>query len=275
VNDAEQKFCPRCGGALKKLDLAGGMEDPDVAAAYNGATETIKVGDPKGTLELAMARGAADDEGEHESTEDLPRQRAFLHVLEGEDPGAILELSHGKTLIGRATGTYTFPLDIFMSGRHTTIERRDAKYVLIDEDSRNGTFVRLRSSIRLEPGDTILVGKQLLRFERDERSGKPVIGLVRKTGSVGQFYDLRNDEMVVGRTRGDINFPDDSSMAEQHVRITVQPDGHYVTDCGTKNGTFIRLRAEVELMNGDVIIIGKHIFRFELLRPVEAAQDEG
>ena len=208
-----------------------------------------------------------------ETTADLLRKRAFLHVMEGEDPGAILELAKGKTVIGRAEGTYTFPLDIFMSGRHTIIERRNGRFVLVDAESRNGTFVRLRAETKLSAGDTMLVGKQLLRFDVDGKSGKPVIGLVRKTGTVSQFYDLRADEMVVGRTRADINFPDDHTMAERHTRILTRPDGYYVADCGTKNGTFLRMRSEFELANGDVIIIGKHIFRFELMSPGRSSHD--
>ncbi|HQR36959.1 MAG TPA: FHA domain-containing protein [Blastocatellia bacterium] len=270
VNDAAQKFCPRCGGSLKQGEPAAARAEAALDAAYNDATGTIRVDERPTTLEMAAAGGAAhDDDDEAVPPADAPRQRAFLHVLEGEDPGAILELSNGRTLIGRAEGTYTFPLDIFMSGRHTVIERRGARFVLFDDDSRNGTFVRLRSETRLTPGDTLLVGKQLLRFELDERSGKPVIGLVRKTGTVSQFYDLRSDEMVVGRSRADINFPDDQTMAERHLRIVARADAHYAVDCGTRNGTFVRLRTEFDLANGDVVIVGKHIFRFELLGVVD------
>ena len=43
---------------------------------------------------------------------------AQLLVLEGEEPGRVLALSGGETEFGRAEGDHTFPLDIFMSGRH-------------------------------------------------------------------------------------------------------------------------------------------------------------
>ena len=91
--------------------------------------------------------------------------RGRLHlVMEGGKPGDVYELG-GDTLIGRSSGVITFPHDGFMSGRHARIVRRGATFTLTDEGSRNGTFIRIRGEIELEPGDVILVGKQLFRFE--------------------------------------------------------------------------------------------------------------
>ena len=68
-------------------------------------------------------------------------------------------------MIGRSNGEITFPHDGFMSGRHARIERRGTRFILTDEGSRNGTFVKIKGEIELNSGDTILVGKQLFRFE--------------------------------------------------------------------------------------------------------------
>jgi pSer/pThr/pTyr-binding forkhead associated (FHA) protein len=84
--------------------------------------------------------------------------------MEGGQPGEVYELGD-ETSIGRSTGQITFPHDGFMSGRHARIVRRGGKYALSDEGSRNGTFVKIKGEIELEPGDMILVGKQLFRFE--------------------------------------------------------------------------------------------------------------
>jgi len=94
-----------------------------------------------------------------------PPIRGRLHlVMEGGQPGEIYELGD-ETSIGRSTGQITFPHDGFMSGRHVRIVRRGGKFALSDEGSRNGTFVKIKGEIELEPGDMILVGKQLFRFE--------------------------------------------------------------------------------------------------------------
>ena len=88
-----------------------------------------------------------------------------LHlVMEGGQPGEVYDLED-ETVIGRNNGEITFPHDGFMSGRHARIERRGGTFVLTDEGSRNGTFVKIKGEVELKPGDTILVGKQLFRFE--------------------------------------------------------------------------------------------------------------
>jgi len=88
-----------------------------------------------------------------------------LHlVMEGGQLGEVYDLSD-ETTIGRTGGDISFPHDGFMSGRHARIVRRGGSYVLMDEGSRNGTFVKIKSEVELKPGDMILVGKQLFRFD--------------------------------------------------------------------------------------------------------------
>ena len=92
-----------------------------------------------------------------------PKGRLHL-VMEGGQPGEVYELED-DTVIGRNTGKITFPHDGFMSGRHARIERRGSSFILTDEDSRNGTFIKTKGEVELKSGDMILVGKQLFRFE--------------------------------------------------------------------------------------------------------------
>src|SRR5262249_44181364 len=94
-----------------------------------------------------------------------PGAKARLRLI-GDDgrPGDEFELG-AETVLGRATGDITFPDDDYMSGRHARIVRTGNRYLLADEGSRNGTFIRITGDVELKPGDMILVGKQLFRFE--------------------------------------------------------------------------------------------------------------
>lgn len=92
-----------------------------------------------------------------------PKGRLHL-VMEGGQPGEVYELED-DTVIGRSNGEITFPHDGFMSGRHARIERRGSSFILTDEGSRNGSFIKITGEVELKPGDMILVGKQLFRFE--------------------------------------------------------------------------------------------------------------
>jgi len=98
------------------------------------------------------------------TSEPAPSSARLHLVMEGGQLGEVYELSD-ETVIGRTHGRITFPHDGFMSGRHARIVRRGGSFMLTDEGSRNGTFVKISGEVELKPGDMILVGKQLFRFE--------------------------------------------------------------------------------------------------------------
>lgn len=87
----------------------------------------------------------------------------LLLMVDGEPTGDEFEI-RDETVIGRMNGDITFPHDDYMSGRHARIARRAGKYFLTDEDSRNGSFIRIKKEVEIKTGDFILIGKQLFRF---------------------------------------------------------------------------------------------------------------
>lgn len=93
----------------------------------------------------------------------LPKGRLHL-IMEGGQPGEIFDLQD-ETIVGRVSGDISFPHDGFMSSRHARIVRQGNTFVLRDEGSRNGTFIKIKDEVELQPGDMILIGKQLFRFE--------------------------------------------------------------------------------------------------------------
>ena len=92
-----------------------------------------------------------------------PKGRLHL-IMEGGQQGEVYDLKD-DTAIGRTMGDISFPHDGFMSSRHARIIRRDDSFILVDEGSRNGTFIKIKNEVELKPGDMILIGKQLFRFE--------------------------------------------------------------------------------------------------------------
>lgn len=87
-------------------------------------------------------------------------------ITEGGQVGDSYSLEREKTTIGRSRADITFPHDGFMSGLHARIVERDGRYYLIDENSRNGTFIQIHEEIELKPGDMLIVGKQVFKFEK-------------------------------------------------------------------------------------------------------------
>lgn len=85
-------------------------------------------------------------------------------LVQGGGPGPTYDIRNDAT-IGRTEGTITFPHDNLMSTNHARVYKSGPDFILIDESSSNGTFIRVKKETKLEPGDVILVGGQLFRFE--------------------------------------------------------------------------------------------------------------
>ena len=105
-------------------------------------------------------------EREAEKPAEKPAAPNLKLITEGGEVGDSFTLDRQKTTIGRSRADITFPHDGFMSGLHARIVERDGRYYLVDENSRNGTFIRIHEEIELKPGDMLIVGKQVFKFEK-------------------------------------------------------------------------------------------------------------
>jgi hypothetical protein len=85
-------------------------------------------------------------------------------------------------------------------------------------------------------------------------------------GVVRDVYHLVGEETTIGREIGDIVFTSDPFMSRRHAALKwVEPSQEYVlTDLGSSNGTYVAIREDVRLENGDFIRIGQHLFRVDL-----------
>jgi len=91
---------------------------------------------------------------------------------------------------------------------------------------------------------------------------------------LGRKYDLAKSETVVGRaSKADICV-DQESVSRNHACITNTKKGVRIRDLGSTNGTFVNddvVEGERELRNGDLVKIGRTIFKFIAGGNVEAA----
>ena len=105
------------------------------------------------------------------------------------------------------------------------------------------------------------IGQEIIRFEElrpsgrgpdgVERFGSPAKGYIGRLALVigrdttGNAFPVPERGVHCGRERGDILFPEDGYVSGLHCRIARANDGRvYLTDVGSSNGTFIRLRTE-------------------------------
>ena len=88
---------------------------------------------------------------------------------------------------------------------------------------------------------------------------------VQKDGSDGQAYPLIGERADLGRVEGDIVLADDPYLSPRHARLERKPNGWVLRDLDSLNGVYIRLREPVELRDGDSVLLGQQVLRFEEL----------
>ncbi len=97
--------------------------------------------------------------------------------------------------------------------------------------------------------------------------------VILRDGSEGGVYPLAGDSTDVGSREGDIVLRDDPYLSPRHARIERRGDTFVLLDLGSVNGVYIRLREPALLCNGDMILIGQQVLRFEI--PSEAERQVG
>ncbi len=112
------------------------------------------------------ASDGADSEGTYfYSSPKHPSAFRINQLLDGGTMGMTVCARGDSLQIGREDGDLNFPGDQFMSAKHCTIQEAGGTFTLTDHDSRNGTYVRLKSEKELNHGDYVFIGRKLLRVE--------------------------------------------------------------------------------------------------------------
>jgi pSer/pThr/pTyr-binding forkhead associated (FHA) protein len=210
---------------------------------------------------------------------------AVLVNRDGTD-GQRFNLTSDDTVIGRSGADIAFDDDRFLAKQHARLERASDGSVKVHAiDALNGVFKKADAPVELADGTTILVGREVLRFEKvapEERTVHPLVrhgvslfgspprdpwGRLFQLVPSGGYRDVRHlmgDEVVLGREEGDIVFRDDAFMSRRHAAMTWDGRGAKITDLGSSNGTFVRIAAPVVLKSGDHIRMGDQLLRIEL-----------
>lgn len=94
-----------------------------------------------------------------------PSPFRISQILQGGAHGMTVCARTNVLQLGREGGDLNFPSDVYMSGSHCRIEENNGRFTLTDLNSRNGTYVRIKSERELGHGDYLFVGRKLLRVE--------------------------------------------------------------------------------------------------------------
>ena len=256
LNGPSMRFCVQCGGSLQTV-----VKRPHIGP---GARK------PPPPSEAAKQAN--------------PWEIYLISINEDGSDGTVIQLEFLETTVGR-DGDTRFPTDAFLSPQHARLHIEKGRLFIEDLYSLNGTFLKLGDEVKLTPGDTFLMGRQVLRFERFEQSispktksgdgtrymGSPAPGGSYKILQIGiggiiqNVYCLPETGAVLGREKGDIIFPHDKFMSSRHAQIYTGNDGgSYLVDLTSSNGTWIKLWEKTRLRHNDYIFMGQQLFRIHV-----------
>ena len=92
----------------------------------------------------------------------------------------------------------------------------------------------------------------------------PEITVQTADGSPQRFM-VQRDRVTIGRSRQSDIFLSDQWLSRHHAEIRRGPDGFYLVDLGSKNGTLLNgapLEEQHRLRSGDVITLGEHTLTY-------------
>jgi pSer/pThr/pTyr-binding forkhead associated (FHA) protein len=266
---AAQPYCQHCGAHLA---LAAAATAPPLPSSETVRLETVPPPPAPGSAPGPEARPLAA----------AARPRLVVQA-DGRDLG--VHYLTGDTFdIGRTEGQLVIGDDPHLAPRHARLLSSGGTVRVRPLDTVNGVYLRLREPQDLVPGDQLLLGRQLLRFESvpdEERQPPPVVehgvrllgsalkdawGRLRQLTAAGTSRDvwhLSGDELSVGGSGSDVVL-DDDEVLPHHLLLHRSGGRTRVEDTGgSVGGTFLRVRGERELRHRDLLRLGDQLVRFE------------
>lgn len=92
---------------------------------------------------------------------------------------------------------------------------------------------------------------------------------ILKDGSDGRVFSLTDEQVDVGRVEGEVLLPDDPYLSPRHARLSNRSGDWFLRDLDSVNGIFVRIREPVDLTDGDMLLLGQQVLRFETLSDAE------
>ncbi|HEY1957518.1 MAG TPA: FHA domain-containing protein [Polyangiaceae bacterium] len=201
---------------------------------------------------------------------------------DGTEAGTFTLPPAPESIVGRDTGGI-FAGDSYLSPKHAIFRMKaPGKLSVEDTGSLNGVYRKLarEAPVELQPSDVFRIGQEIVKFESIEplpaspdgveRLGAPSKGYIGRIALVigrettGNAFPIPESGIHIGRERGDVLFPEDGYVSGLHCHIAYEGGRITLTDLGSSNGTFIRLREETQVQSGDVLLMGQQLFRISM-----------
>ena len=276
----------RSGTFLDGQDIEeADLEDGDVIELGEGGPRLRVEWSEGGTIVVAaptlagISREAPSEAERGPAPKVGPASKLRLTFLTGTRAGAPLELGGAVVRIGRAAGSAVWtPEDRIVSAQHAKIVRLADEYVLIDLESKNGTFLNGRRVERAGLRDDDVVGLgpggpelsiKILAGDLAARASHATVVIPNFAELAGRRSEaafvrelpFAKDVLTIGRgADADVRL-DSPIVSRAHARLTRRNGSVVLDDLGSANGTYRgseRIR-QATLTAGERVIVGPFV----------------
>jgi pSer/pThr/pTyr-binding forkhead associated (FHA) protein len=245
-------FCATCGTSLEAPEAAS-----ETKAAAKTLPFTAKHAEP--TTRIAVL----DEQGEVKRT---------------------ISMDQPEMTVGRGACDLAFEDDQYLSPIHARLVVREGTLFVRDLGSCNRTWVFIDGPYSLADTDVLLIGSQILEFQRlgtpaaprADADGTRRVGSLTPMPDIARLSQLRADGSVrdsqylaqgrtitIGRDAGDWTFPYDQTMSGRHADLREVEGAFIIHDLGSRNGVGVAVRGERALKVGQRVLLGDQVLRVE------------
>jgi pSer/pThr/pTyr-binding forkhead associated (FHA) protein len=263
---ATAQSCVTCGSAIRpELDTfcatCGTSLEAEAPAAAKVVAKTLPftAKRPEPTTRIAVL----DEQGEVKRT---------------------IAMDQSEITVGRGACDLAFEDDQYLSPIHARFVVREGTLFVRDLGSCNRTWVFIDGPYSLADTDVLLIGSQILEFQRLGTPGAPRadadgtrrVGSLTPTPDIARLSQLRADGSVrdsqylaqgrtitIGRDAGDWTFPYDQTMSGRHAELRELDGAFIIHDLGSRNGVGVAVRGERALKVGQRVLLGDQVLRVE------------
>lgn len=183
----------------------------------------------------------------------------------------ILSERHDAVEVGKSFDMGARSIDLedpYLDPYQARIVPQKLGFSVEDLASKNGIFVLLRHTVRVQDGDSFRLGHQLVVLRRSEHPArKAAWGYLERmlTPEVPSLTQpVADQEVLIGRDAGLMRLTDDPYVSRAHCRLLHKQDSVLLEDLKSSNGTYLRLRGHAFLPYGSVLLAGQTIWRVDV-----------
>lgn len=211
------------------------------------------------------------------------RNISLVTVKSDGSDGASFPLKPGENIIGRGPVDIDLGTDPRIAAKHAKIDVGNDEAFIGGIDMDFGAFVRIPDTRVLADRDKMRIGHAVLEYRHGlDKSAmvnsdveplgssaaltKGVAGRILRLGPENRVlaaWLLNKPETVIGRTTGDIVLKDDGFVSSRHALFAIKGNECVLKDEKSTNGTFLMVRDRIAINDGDQLLIGPHLLRFQ------------